>query len=54
MLNQAENTEYIWLTIDTALERYKANEMAMFAPQVTLLLLLHFQAQTYAQLKRLV
>ena len=51
VLNQSENTEYVWLSVDKALQLYAQDEMPLFPPQVLILRQLQLQAKTYNEVK---
>ena len=51
ILNQSENTEYTWLSVDEALDLYCSDQLPMIPPQVLILLHLKHKATTYDQLK---
>ena len=53
MLNESENTEFVWLSPDEALSRYEQKQMAMFPPQIAILCQLIFYRTDYRGLKEL-
>ena len=51
VLRQAENTSFLWLTVEDALSLYMKGELPLFPPQVIMLTRLKFLNCTYNKLR---
>lgn len=51
ILNEAEFTDYKWLTPNQALDLYTNKELPLFPPQVYLITLLKFLTSSYSELR---